>query len=159
MVSVLAFFIPHVAMGDIQLFGHMLSLAVGLLHSPHVLCRDEFGATGLSDLDTLRAVIPAAELASGWQTSATPSWNFHRLGEWYAAVSQYLQMTSPIACTCTYDQCGAPPWAANTDTEWLIVAWVEIRGNVGGYRPLFSTNGVAASTLQDEVRWSQFMQV
>jgi beta-mannosidase len=43
---------------------------------------DEFGATGLSDVDTLRAVIPPAELGSGWQTGATPSWAFHRLVEW-----------------------------------------------------------------------------
>jgi hypothetical protein len=40
------------------------------------------GATGLSDLDTLRGIIPADELATGWQGTISPSWSFHRLATW-----------------------------------------------------------------------------
>ena len=43
---------------------------------------DEFGATGLADVETLRATIPPDELASGWQDAPSPSWAFHRLGTW-----------------------------------------------------------------------------
>jgi hypothetical protein len=43
---------------------------------------DEFGATGLAPLDTLQRIVPAAELATGWQATASPSWVFHRLVQW-----------------------------------------------------------------------------
>ena len=43
----------------------------------------------------------------------------------------------------------SPSWVYHRLTQW---------GNVAGYRSLFSSDGSAASSLEEEVEWSQFLQ-
>lgn len=65
---------------------------------------DEFGATGMTDIDTINWTIPAEQQASGWQGAISAAWAYHRLGTWGNLPGSRALFTDAAAALPTLEQ-------------------------------------------------------
>jgi hypothetical protein len=65
---------------------------------------DEFGATGLTDIETINWTVPADQRAHGWQGAVSPAWQYHRFGQWGNTHGYRVLFTDGAAALATLEQ-------------------------------------------------------